>query len=90
MPNNVTAEVPDKEYIMENFGNNIRNLRLLKKMTQQEFADQLSITRPQIGSYEDKRALPALPILVHISNRLDVDINTLLMKDIFRKEDSHE
>lgn len=50
---------------------------LLARMTQQELADRLGVTRQQINSYTNDRRVMTLPIAKNISAILHCDIDDL-------------
>ncbi|MBC7383470.1 MAG: LexA family transcriptional regulator [Bacteroidia bacterium] len=67
---------------MANIANNIRHLRSLKKWSQLQLADELDITRPRIGSYEEERCDPPIDILIKLSNMFHISIDALIKCDL--------
>lgn len=63
---------------MRDIGANIRILRMQRKITQEELAQQLFITRQAVSSYETGRTHPDIDMLVKIAEVLETDTNTLL------------
>lgn len=76
---------------MTPIGKKIKEARTIKKMTQQELADLLNISRSAISNWEVGRNYPDLDIIVQLSDILEISLNTLLREDkIMVKEISKE
>jgi transcriptional regulator with XRE-family HTH domain len=73
---------------MSKISKNIRHLRLLKKWSQEQLADELDISRARIGSYEEERCDPPIDTLVKISNLFHIAIDALVKCDL-SKFDTH-
>lgn len=72
-------------------GEKIKEARTKKKMTQQELADLLNISRSAISNWENGRNYPDLDTIVHLSDILEISLNKLLREDkIMVKEISEE
>ncbi|MEM0941454.1 MAG: LexA family transcriptional regulator [Bacteroidota bacterium] len=67
---------------MSLIGKNIRKIRVVKKMSQNEFAKLFNVARPSIGSYEEGRAEPKIDTVIHIAKHFGISIDTLLTKEI--------
>jgi len=67
-------------------GYNIRYLRQLKQISQEQLADALGITRSRLGAYEEARNEPPLEILVKLSEYFHVAIDAIVKGDL-RKTD---
>ena len=52
---------------MSKIANNIRFLRQLKKLSQEQLADELKVTRSRIGGYEEARNEPPIDLLIRLS-----------------------
>lgn len=63
-------------------GINLKYLRKLKNMTQQELADELEIRRSSIGAYEECRATPKYDTLQRISEFFNISIDNLVKHDL--------
>ena len=50
---------------------NIKHLRNLKSLSQEQFAEELSWTRSIVGSYEEGRSEPPIDTLIELSNARD-------------------
>ena len=61
---------------------NIRYLRKVNQMTQQQLADSLDIKRALVGSYEEGRATPKVLILQRLSALFGFSIDDLLGNDL--------
>jgi transcriptional regulator with XRE-family HTH domain len=65
---------------------NIRCLRELKKLSQEQMADELNITRARLGAYEEGRNEPPIEILIRLSEYFHVSIDAMVKADL-RKTD---
>jgi transcriptional regulator with XRE-family HTH domain len=63
-------------------GKNLKHLRRIRNMTQQELADELGIRRSNIGAYEECRATPRYETLERISEYFSVSIDMLVKEDL--------
>ena len=79
---------PTKEEVLATFSNNMKYIRAKKGITQEAFAYRLGISLQSLGSYEEARATPCLPVLIQISNLLDYGIDCLLTIDIKTLEEA--
>lgn len=61
---------------------NIRYLRKLRKLTQQQFADQLQIKRSLVGAYEEGRAIPKIAVMQQICRYFTISIEELINFDL--------
>lgn len=68
-------------------GKRIKEARISKKMTQQELADSVGVTKGAIGNYETDVSSPNEPILIKIMEVLQVDAN-YIYQDYITKESS--
>jgi transcriptional regulator with XRE-family HTH domain len=62
-----------------------KNIRLLRKRhswTQEQLADQLDKTYITIGDYERGKALPPLNTVLDLCRIFEVDLETLVLRDI--------
>jgi transcriptional regulator with XRE-family HTH domain len=67
---------------MEKIANNLRVLRALKKLTQEDLAAALDITRARIGSYEEGRSEPPVEVLIRYSDFFHVAVDALVRGDL--------
>lgn len=63
---------------MRDIGKNIKQLRQIKNMTQDELAEKLFVTRQTISNYEIGRTRPDVDMLTKMAEVLDADIHALL------------
>jgi len=67
---------------------NIKHLRALKKLSQEQFADDLGWTRSMVGSYEEGRSEPPIERLIDLSNYFNIPIDILVRKDLRKAKDT--
>lgn len=65
---------------------NIKFLRKRRSMTQGELADLLNSKRSLIGSYEEGRGVPKLPVIRRMAEIFEVSLDSLLAVDISKRE----
>lgn len=63
---------------MRDIGKNIRKVRIAQKMTQDELAEKLFVTRQTVSNYETGRSHPDIESLMQIAEVLGVELNILL------------
>ena len=63
-------------------GQNLKYLRKLKGLTQEEFANKLQIKRSLLGAYEEERAEPRIDVLEIISDQFGISLDELLRRDL--------
>ena len=63
--------------------NNLKVLRVIKDLTQEQLAEKVSCTRQTINSIEKNRYNPSLELALKIADVLECDVNELfqLKKD---------
>lgn len=59
------------------FGNNIKNLRVKKNMTQSDLAEKLNLSRPTIGRYENDERFPDKDTIIELAELFDVSIDEM-------------
>ncbi|MBM7641942.1 helix-turn-helix transcriptional regulator [Streptococcus loxodontisalivarius] len=62
-----------------NFSQQIKSLRAKHKMTQQEMADRLGISRQAISNWENDRNLPDIEMLISLSRTFDISLDELIL-----------
>lgn len=67
---------------MEILASNIRLLRKRRRLSQEELAIALGITRSAINSYENKLADPPLSVLVRIAEFFKISLDRLVRQDL--------
>lgn len=63
---------------------NIRCLRNLKNMSQEELADELGITRARLVTYENGRNEPPIEIIIKIADYFHISLDALLKADLLK------
>ena len=63
---------------MRDIGKNIKQLRQLKNMTQDELAEKLFVTRQTVSNYETGKSRPDIDMLTRMAETLETDPNTVL------------
>ena len=62
-------------------GSKIKAARIEKKLTQEQVAELLGVSRQTISNWENGKSYPDLQILVSMSNQFDISLDTLLKED---------
>jgi transcriptional regulator with XRE-family HTH domain len=70
-------------------GKNLKYLRKLRGLTQEEFATRLKIKRSLLGAYEEERAEPRIEVLEQIRNIFKLSLDDLLLKDLSENKGSY-
>ena len=73
---------------MSFFAKNIRHLRLMKRKTQEECAEDIGVPRSRISSYEEGRSEPSFDMLITFSDYFKLPIDALLKNDLRSTRDS--
>lgn len=71
-----------------NFGNRLKTLRIKKKLTQQQLAGLLGLTKSVISAYENGLRYPAYDVLIKIARIFKVSTDFLLGVEIKREIDT--
>ena len=66
---------------------NIRHLRKLRGLTQEQFAEELQVPRSRIGSYEEGRSEPPIAMLVALSDFFKIPVDILIKNDLTSAQD---
>lgn len=66
---------------------NIKHLRTLKGLTQEQFAQELEVSRSRISSYEEYRAIPPIDFLIILSEFFKLPIDILVKNDLSKATD---
>ena len=61
---------------------NIKHIRTLKGLTQEQFAEDLKVSRSRISSYEENRAVPPIEFLIDLSDYFKIPIDILIKNDL--------
>lgn len=73
---------------MNYLSNNIKHIRTLKKLTQEQFAEELKVSRSRISSYEENRAVPPVDFLIDLSDFFKIPIDILIKNDLSKTKDA--
>lgn len=60
-----------------NIGDNIKKIRLLHKLNQEQFAERLNLTKSHIAQWETNRNFPKLENLILIATKFNVSIDEI-------------
>ncbi len=63
---------------MSTVSKNIKRLRIQRKLTQEEIADKLYVTRQTVSNWETGKSQPDIDTLVKIAETLNTDTNVLI------------
>lgn len=63
------------------FGTQVRKLRQSQKLTQEQMAQKLNVSRQTISSWENNRNLPDLEMVVKISRIFELSLDNLILGD---------
>ncbi|WP_299528879.1 LexA family transcriptional regulator [uncultured Lutibacter sp.] len=73
---------------MNFLSNNIKHIRTLKGLTQEQFAEDLKVSRSRISSYEENRAIPPIDFLVDLSEYFNIPIDILIKNNLSGAKDT--
>ena len=68
-------------------GQNISFLRKQKKMTQEQFAERMNVTRQTVSRWESDEITPELSKLIDVSEFFACSLDALVKENLSRKED---
>jgi transcriptional regulator with XRE-family HTH domain len=72
--------------IMNFLSKNIKHIRVLKGLTQEQFADDFNVSRSRISSYEENIAVPPIDFIIALSNSFAVPIDVLVKNDLSKSK----
>lgn len=72
---------------MNYLSQNIKHMRTLKGLTQEQFAEDLKVSRSRISSYEENRAIPPVEFLINLSDYFKIPIDILIKNDLSGAKD---
>lgn len=67
---------------MGKLAQNIKHLRTLRGLTQEQFSIELDITKSRVGSYEEGRSEPPISTLIQLSDFFKIPIDALVKNDL--------
>lgn len=59
------------------FGKQIKQMRLERKLTQEQLANQLGVSRQAVSNWENNKNLPDLELIIAISKLFSVSLDDL-------------
>ncbi|MDO4198373.1 MAG: DUF3955 domain-containing protein [Erysipelotrichaceae bacterium] len=62
-----------------NFKDTIKKIREDNKMSQEDFADVLGVTRQAVSNWENERNLPDIEMIISISEKFTVSLDELIL-----------
>ncbi|MFY1049726.1 helix-turn-helix domain-containing protein [Apilactobacillus sp. 1-1-2] len=68
------------------FGDRLKQQRKIKKLTQDEVAEKLNVSRQTISSWENEKSYPDIKSLISLSDMYDISLDTMLKEDSGMKE----
>ena len=74
--------------IVNYLSKNIRYIRTLKRLSQEQFADDLNVSRSRISSYEENRAVPPIEFLVDLSEYFNIPLDILIKNNLSGAKDT--
>ncbi len=67
---------------MSLISSNIKYLRRINGLTQEQFARRIGTKRANVGAYEESRAVPPVDLLKIIANTFGISVDDLVKKDV--------
>ena len=67
---------------MRKIAKNIKHLRSLKGLTQEQFSAEIDISKSRVGSYEEGRSEPPIDTLISFSDFFKIPIDALVKHDL--------
>lgn len=64
-----------------NIGNQISAIRKEQQLTQEQFGSLFHVTRQTVSNWENEKSYPNLQMLIDISNRFEISLDTLIKED---------
>ena len=61
------------------FGEQIKQIRTDRNMTQEQFAEKINVTRQAVSNWENNRNLPDIEMLIQISSEFHVTLDQLIL-----------
>lgn len=67
---------------MSLIGKNIKKIRTVRKLSQQQFSELFNLSRTSVGAYEEERAEPKVETLIQIAHYFGLSVDLLLTKEL--------
>ncbi|WP_368863384.1 helix-turn-helix domain-containing protein [Staphylococcus hominis] len=71
------------------FGENLKAIRKRMKLTQQEMADRMDISRTYLSDLENTKSSTSINTVLYIAKRLDISVNELVNDSLELTEDEY-
>jgi len=71
------------------FGDNLKAIRRRMKLTQQEMADRMDISRTYLSDLENTRRSTSINTVLYIAKRLDISVNELVNDSLELTEEEY-
>ncbi|MGZ9500119.1 helix-turn-helix domain-containing protein [Staphylococcus epidermidis] len=71
------------------FGENLKAIRRRMKLTQQEMADRMDISRTYLSDLENTRRSTSINTVLYIAKRLDISVNELVNDSLELTEEEY-
>ena len=65
-------------FVDSDYSNKLKSLRKSKRMTQEQLAQQIGVTKAMVSAYETGTKCPSIEVLLHLSQFFNVTIDYLL------------
>lgn len=62
-----------------NFGEQIKNIRSERKLTQEQMADRLNVSRQAVSNWENNRNLPDIEMLINMASVFNLSLDQLIL-----------
>lgn len=72
---------------MSKIAKNIAHLRKLRRLTQEQFADEIGIKKSRLGAYEESRSSPPIEMLIVLADYFNLPIDILVRRDLTLSQD---
>lgn len=67
---------------MNYLSKNIKYIRTLKGISQEQLAEELKVSRSRISSYEEGRATPAIDFVIELSDYTNITMDVLIKEKL--------
>ena len=73
----ISRSSKQKEVFTMDFGKQIKQMRLERKLTQEQMAEQLGVSRQAVSNWENNKNLPDLELIISMSRLFSVSLDDL-------------
>ena len=75
----ISRSSKQKEVFTMDFGKQIKQMRLERKLTQEQMAEQLGVSRQAVSNWENNKNLPDLELIISMSRLFSVSLDDLIL-----------